>query len=421
MPILNGVRDLGDLPTFDRIHQVSARRDEPMTLRGSAARRLALHLLNGLPIDFTLPALCAPPPSDMDLLFETEEAQDISDSILEIRESAPIYQGVRVESTSMAKVKTISESIGSYIDCPVWGVSIPAVGVEGFSDQTDKGLEELSSGDISFKFSGLNKRTLNKLDPELKFHLYAACFVYLKTCIDCAPGRGLTQNPAFDTVHSFGMEHRSLVEGLLTFDSDQSYYFYDRLLGIAYQMRASLGAKVFDESIRPLLPTGVSEDFDDLQAGSPMFLISKSDFYWSDAGSWTSPNIDWLAERVDLAGSTPLLYSPRLSLIADADYEDDFVECHIPLAEGLAELPVDAQSSIGAVIRTSLNISGEEVEIWLPSFCEAHRRTVQSGHDVWNLHVPLEPVNDLLRAVDGAESDSASIEICLFQQDGGPN
>lgn len=390
-----------------------------MTLRGSAARRLALHLLQNLPIDFTLPARCAPPPSDMDLLFETEEAQDISDSILEIRESAPIYQGVRVESTSMAKVKTISESIGSYIDCPVWGVSIPAVGAEGFSDQTDRGLAELSSGDISFKFNNLDSRTLSNLDPELKFHLYAACFVYLKTCIDCAPGKILTENQAFDTVHTFGLEQRSSVESLMTFDSDQSYYFYDRLLGIAYQMRASLGAKVFDEAIRLLLPGAVTEDFDGMLDESPMFLVSKSDIYWADPLAWRSPDVDWLAEKVDLTNSTPLLYSPTIDLYTDIDYEEDFVECHIPLTNSLSELPVDNFSSIGAVVRTQLDIGGEQFEVWLPSFCEAHRRSVQSGYDAWNLHVPLQPVNDLLRAVNGSETDKSSIEVCLLMQDGG--
>src|ERR1700722_16356640 len=180
MDALGSIRGLWDLPGYDHIAEVADDYGEPLSLRGSAARRLLMHLARGRRVDYSLPAVCSPPPSDLDLLFKTEKSKRIAKIVGDIREKAPIFQAMRVEASSTPRIEDLEARLDEYVRCPVLGISLGADAPSGFSDKTGTGMVELVDGNMSFTVDS----RANSRRPELRFQCYVSCFVYIKVCID---------------------------------------------------------------------------------------------------------------------------------------------------------------------------------------------------------------------------------------------
>ena len=153
MALIADVKSLADLPGYARLAEVARRHEEPMALRGSALRRLVVRLLRGESIDYLLPALCSPPPSDLDLLFDTDDADMIGTLLCEMRDTSPILQSVRLEVSSVLRVEKLHDELAAHIDCSVFGLALPALVEEGFTDPSDRALQEIADGSLTFRLS----------------------------------------------------------------------------------------------------------------------------------------------------------------------------------------------------------------------------------------------------------------------------
>jgi hypothetical protein len=398
MPEINGVRGLADLPGFDRIAEVASDWGEPVVLRGSAARRLAVHLMEKRPLDHALPARCSPPPSDLDLLFETDDGDRIGDILADIRDTAPIFQAVRVEASSLPKIEKLQVTLAEHVHCPILGVSLPLEN-DGFDDPSDEGLRELADGRPTFALSPTALENPQRLDDELRFHVYAACLVYAKAVIE----HGRFPSDGLGAADDFCAGNVGFVTELAEADP----YYRTRLLGIGYSLRAMAGRQNFEKLYARLLPDRFAKYLAN-RPESALFHIGKTQLYTS-TGSWTDPD-KGLGDVADLTFSTPLAASPEVPLLLGTDEPGTYLDCLVPMWGPGLEAYARSQEDYAAALHLTIRQGHRTESIWLPALCEGHPR------EELCLRVPMDEVAGIVAEVGRVLGGSvdASIRIHLL-------
>lgn len=370
MPVIGGAKGLIDLPGFDRIASVASAHKESARLRGSTARRLVQHLLAQRDVDHTLPAVCSPPPSDVDLLFSSDDSERIVAMLRDIRDSAPIFQAIRVEASSMPRIQALADEVDSYIDCPVLGVSMGDFDEEGFEDSTGRGIQQLADRRLTFHYRpGAYDESI---DPDVRFHLYCAGLVFAKAAYE----HGSRDDFLGSEAREYCRAHVRLAQSLATPPApqvtDDTPYYRARLYGIAFSLRAILPPVDFGQHILPLLPRRIARVVGGSHPFAPLFNLAKSNVYEPEE-RWQPTQGEWVHDNVDLTHAEPLLTSPPVALAGDM-IDSCFLECLIPVPrQGETAAAVSAMRS--AAIELTVR-SGEDSEtIWLPASCAGHVRT----------------------------------------------
>lgn len=409
MPVLGGARGLVDLPGFDRIAVVSYDFDEPVTLRGSSARRLAQHLIEGKDVDHLLPALCSPPPSDLDLLFQTDQSERIAAMVDHIRYSAPLFQALRVETSSLPRLESLESELEALIDCPALGVYLAAFDEEGFEDRTGRGLQQLSERRLTFHLDSDAYSNPDQLDPDQRFHLYCACLVFAKAAYEHGSREDFLDSEAMEFCRRNVAFAREMATPPESRANEGTAYYRARLYGLAYSLRAVVPNRDFTEHVVRLLPARIGRLVRGSRPRAPLFNVAKS-LLFEPAEDWSDAAADQIEGFVDLAFADPLASSPPIPIQRAALTPNSFIEGLIPLSGNIAVLKVEAAGSVSAAIKLGVKAGGGSETVWLPSFCEGFRR-----QDTLAVRVSIESVVDVLTEIDGIFGDfEASLEMHLL-------
>ncbi len=409
MPVLGGSKGLIDLPGYDRIALVAHEHEELIKLRGSGARRLALHLIENRDVDHTLPAVCSPPPSDLDLAFATKESARIEAVIGEIRNSALLFQAIRIEASSISRIQDLESAVEFYIDCPVFGISVAGEDEEGFVDPSGRGLQQLVERRLTFRLNGDTLSDPDSLEPDVRFHLYCAGLVFAKAAYEHGTRDDFLDSEAM----AFCRQNAEFIRAIATPDGDNltehTPYYRARLYGIAYSLRAMIPRKDFEEHVQGLLPPRMGRLVAGTRPFAPLFNISKSLLY-EPPNDWLEPRRSDIGDFVDLSYADPVASSPSIPLRPGALSPDGFVEGIVPLAGNLGDLRIGSNDSLSAAIRLNVKTDDSSESIWLQAFCEAAIReeTLALRVSVDQVARILEDVNELFGPY------SASINIHLL-------